>query len=127
MVLKFFDKKNRIKKLTPVSVKEQLAEELHKAVIKKFKRRKVYARFKDNIWAADLAEIGPLSSKNKNVVHLLCVMNVFSKYAWVKPLKDKKGKTVLNAFIEIVNESNFKPNKLWADQGRNFYNKPMQE
>ena len=46
-----------------------------------------------------------LSSKNKNAKYLLCVIDVFTKYAWVKPLKDKKGKTVLNAFIEIVNES----------------------
>ena len=53
--------------------------------------------------------------------------NVFTKYAWVKHLKDKKGKTVLNTFIEIVNEFNCKPNKLWEDQGRNFYNKPVQE
>ena len=53
-----------------MSVSEQLAEELHKPVIKKFKRRKVYARFKDNIWAADLAEMGSLSSKNKNVKYL---------------------------------------------------------
>ena len=51
----------------------------------------------------------------------------FPKYTWVKPLKDKKGKTVLHAFIEIVNESNRKPNKLWVDQGREFYNKLMQE
>ena len=47
-----------------------------------------------------------LSSKNKNVKYLFCVIDVFSKYAWVKPFKDKKIKTVLNAFIEIVNESN---------------------
>ena len=53
-----------------VSVNEQLAEELHKPVMKKFKRRKVYARFKDNIWAADLAEMGSLSSKNKNVKYM---------------------------------------------------------
>ena len=49
------------------------------------------------------------------------------KYTWVKPLKDKKGKTVLNAFIEVVNESNRKPIQLWVDQGRYFYNKIMQE
>ena len=67
------------------------------------------------------------SSKNKNVIYLLCFIDVFNKYAWVKPLKDKKGKTVLNAFMEIVNESNRKPNKLWVDQGREFYNKLMQE
>ena len=68
-----------------------------------------------------------LSSKNKNVKYLLCVIDIFTKYPWVKPLKDKKSKTVLNAFIEIVNESNHKPNKLWVDQGRGFYNKLMQE
>ena len=110
-----------------ISVNEQLAEELHKPVIKKIKRRKVYARFKDNIWAADLAEMESLPSKNKNVKYLLCVIDVFSKYAWVKLLKDKKGKTVLDAFIKIVNESNHKPNKLWVDQGREFYNKLMPE
>ena len=50
-----------------MSVNEQLAEELHKPVIKKFKRRKVYSRFKENIWVADLAKMGSLSSKNKKV------------------------------------------------------------
>ena len=67
------------------------------------------------------------SSENKNVKHLLCVIDVFTKYAWVKPLKNKKGKTVLNAFIEIASEPNFKPNKLWIDRGREFYNKLMLE
>ena len=51
----------------------------------------------------------------------------FTKYAWVKHLKYKKGKTVLNAFIEIVNESNRKPSKLKVDQGREYCNKLMQE
>ena len=68
-----------------------------------------------------------LSSKNKDVKCLLCVIDVFIKYTWVKLFQDKKGKTFLNAFIEIVNESNHKPNKLWIDQGRAFYNKHMQE
>ena len=67
-----------------------------------------------------------LPSKNKNVKYLLCVIDGFTKYAWVKMLKDKKGKTV-NAFIEIVNESNRKPNKLWVYQGWEFYNKHMKE
>ena len=49
---------------------------------------------------------------------MLCAIDVFAKYAWVKPLKDKKAKTVLKAFIETVNESNRKPNKLWVDQGK---------
>ena len=108
MVYKFFDKKTGL----GISVNEQLAEELHKPVIKNFKRRKVYARLKDNIWAVDLAEMESLSSKNQNVKYLLCVIDVFTKYVWVKFLKDRKGKTVLKAFIEIVNESNRKQNKL---------------
>ena len=75
-------------------------------------------RFKGNIWGADLPEIGSLSSKNKNVKHLLFLIDVFTKYAWVKPFEDKNSKTFHNAFIEIANESNLKPNKLWVDQGR---------
>ena len=61
-----------------------------------------------------------LASTNKNFKYFICVINVFTKYAWVK------RKTVLNAFIEIVNESNCKPNKSWVDQGREFI-KLMQE
>ena len=61
-----------------------------------------------------------LSSKNKNFKYFLCVTDVFTKYAWVKSLKDKKGKAILNALMEIVNEANRKPNKLWIDQGREF-------
>ena len=56
--------------------------------------------------------------KNKNVKDILCVVDVCTKYPWVKPLKEKKGKTVLNVFIEIVNQSNRKQNKLWVHSGR---------
>ena len=59
-----------------------------------------------------------LTSKNKNFKYLLCVIDVFIKYAWAKPLKIQKGKIVFNAFIEIVNASNRKPNELWVDRGR---------
>ena len=81
MVYKFFEKKTG----SPASVNEKLPEELDKPVTKKFKRRKLYARFKVNIWAADLAEMESLSSKNKNVKYLLCVIDDFAKYAWVNP------------------------------------------
>ena len=117
---KFFDKKTGsgaiARSKAGASVNGELAKELHTPVIKKFIRIKLDARFKDNIWAANLAEMGSLSSKNKNVKYLLCVIDVFTKYAWVKPLKDKKGRIVLKAFIYIANESNRKPNKLWVDQ-----------
>ena len=95
MVYKFFDKKTGL----GVSVNEQLADELHQPVIKIFKRRKVYAKFKD-IWAADLAEMESFSSKNKNVKYLLCVTDVFTKYTCAKPLKDKKVKQLLMPLLE---------------------------
>ena len=66
----------------------QLAEELYKPIIKKFKKRKIYSGFKDNIWGADLADIQSISKFNKGFRFLLCVIDVFSKYAWVVPLKD---------------------------------------
>ena len=59
-------------------------------MFEKVKRRKVYARFKENIWVADLAEMGLLSSKNQDVKYLLCVIDALTKYAWFKALKDKK-------------------------------------
>ena len=62
------------------------------------------------------------------MINIYCASQIFSRNKpWIKPLKDKKGKTVLNAFKEIVNESNCEPNKLWFDQGREFYNKLRQE
>ena len=81
--------------------------------------------FKGNIWAADLAYMGSLSSKNYVVKYLLCTIDVFTKYAWIKPLANKKTKTVLDGFTEVANESYHKLNKSWIDQGRQFYNKLM--
>ena len=57
-----------------------------------------------NIWAVDLTEMESWSSKNQGVKYLLCVIDVFTKYAWFKPLKDKTAKTGLYVFIEIVNK-----------------------
>ena len=87
-------------------------------MINKFKKQKISAWFQDNSCAADLAEMESLSSFNCGVRYLLCVIYVFTKYAWIKPLKDKKAITFLHGFIEIVNESKRKPNKFWVDQGR---------
>ena len=90
-VYRFFDDKSgswtRATSKVGISVNEQLAEKLHKSVTKKFKRRKLYARFKHNIWAADLAEMESLSLKNKNVKYLLCVTVFFPKYASVRKIK----------------------------------------
>ena len=106
---KFSDKKTG----SGVIINEKLAEELHKPVIKKFKRRGVFAIFKDNIWGKDLSKMRSLFFRYKNVEYLLCLIDLFTKYAWVKPLKDKKAKTDLSVFSKVVNETNHKPNKLW--------------
>ena len=86
------------------SVDEELAQKLPNPIIRKLKRKKVYVRFKYNIWEGDLAERGSLFSFNWGVKYLLFVIDVFTKIVWVKSLKDKKAKTVLHGFIEIVKE-----------------------
>ena len=99
-----------------------LAEELHKPVIKKINKTKVYSQFKDNIWGVDLADMQSLSRKNKGIKYLLCAIDLFSKYAFVAPFKDKKGISIVNAFNKIIKQYNKKPNKIWVDQGGEFYN-----
>ena len=105
----------------PSSLK--LADELHKPVIRKFNKRKVYSQFTDNIWGEDLADMQSLSKKNKSTKYLLCALDLFSKYAFAVPLKDKKGTSITNAFNKIIKQSNRKPNKIWVDQGGEFYNR----
>ena len=122
MVCKFFDKKSQGKRLANNKENVQLANEIHKPIIKKFNKRKVYSSFKDNIWGADLADMWLLSKFNKGFRFLLCVIDIFSKHAWVIPLKDKKGISIVNAFQVILKESNCKPNKIWVDKGSEFYN-----
>ena len=68
----------------------QLVNYLYKPIIRKFKNRKVYSSFRDNIWAVDLADMQSLSKYNKGIKYLLCAIDLFSKYAWVVPIKDKK-------------------------------------
>ena len=115
IVYTFFDKKSKSSGANnEIKQKEQLAEELHKPITKKFKRRKVYSSFKDNIWGTDLADMQLISKFNKGIRFLLCVIDIFSKYAWVGPLKDKNGVTIVSAFQNTSNSSRRKPNKIWA-------------
>ena len=126
MVYNFFDKKSAslIDKSVSgsgvnIEVKhnEQLAKELHNPIIRSFMTRTVYSGFRDNIWGADLADMQLISKFNKGFRFLLCVIDIFSKYAWVFPLKDKKGVSIAYAFQKILNYSNRKPNKIRVDNG----------
>ena len=63
-----------------------------------------------------------ISKFNKAFRFLLCVIDIFSKYAWVFPLKDKKGVSIVDVFQRMLNKSGRKPNKIWVDKGSIFYN-----
>ena len=103
MVYKCFDKKSALFDKSKGSdiINEpnyQLANELHKPIIRKFKKRKVYSSFKDNIWGVDLADIQSLNKYNKGIKYLLWAIDLFSKYACVIPMKNKKGTSIVSAF-----------------------------
>ena len=98
MVYKFFDSKVSESGAKLTLQNEQLAEELHKPIIRKFEKRRVYSTFKDNIWGVDLADMQLLSKYNKGIRFLLCVTDIFSKYARVVTLKGKKGIILLKHF-----------------------------
>ena len=131
MVYKFFDKKStgsgfkKLKNTTKPTTEPSalarssfahnssiLADERHKPIIRKFNKRKVYSQFKDNTWGVDLADMQSLSRKNKDIKYLLCAIDLYSKYTFVIPLKDKKGISIVNAFNKIIKQSNRKPNKI---------------
>ena len=104
-----------------------LAEELHKPVKRKFRKRRVLVNGIDKIWAADLADMQALSKENEGYKFLLLVIDTFSKYGWIVPLKDKKGETIVKALKEIFKESGRRPDKLWTDKGREFFNKDVRD
>ena len=81
--------------------------------------------FIDNTWSANLADMQLKSKFNKGVCFLLCVIDIYSKYACVILLKDKNCIKITNAFQKILDESNRKPNKIWVDKGNKFYNRSL--
>ena len=83
----------------------------------------MYSSFKDNIWGVDLADMQLIIKYNKGIRYLLCAKDLYTNYAFVVPLKDKKGTTIVNVFQSILDNSKRKPNKIWTDQGSESYNK----
>ena len=112
MIYNFFDKKTSgsVTENENISNKE-LAEELHKPIIRKFNKRKVKSPFIDNIWGADLADMQLISKFNKRFRFSLCAIDIYSKYPWVIPLKGKKGATTTNAFQKTLKEFDRKSKK----------------
>ena len=97
MVYKLFDKESSGSVISN-EPDYQLADEIHKPIIRNVRKRKVYSSFRENIWGVDLADMQSLSKYNKVIKYLLCAIDFFSKYAWVIPITDKKGASIVNAF-----------------------------
>ena len=94
---------------------QQLAEEKHKPIVRKFERRKVHPSFTNNIWDDDLVDMQLISLFDKGYRFLLCVIDIYSKYASAVLLKDST--TITSAFQNILDESSCKSNKVWVDEG----------
>jgi len=116
--------KNRKTTDSKIKWNDQLADELHKPVRKHFQKRRVLVSHIDEIWASDLVDMSKLSKDNKGTTFLLAVIDIFSKYGWLYPLKNKSGKEVENGFKNIFAEGRV-PEKIWADKGREYYNKDV--
>ena len=94
---------------------------LHRQIIPKFKRRKFYSSFRDNIQGVDLADMQIIKQIQQRIKYLLYAIDLLSKCVCVVPLKDKRGITIVNAFQKIISKGR-KANKMWFDQGGEFYN-----
>ena len=102
--------------------RQQVVNELHKPARKNFARRKVKIKGIDDLWQADLAEMGTYAKINKGFKYLLTVIDAFSKFAWVKPVKNKTAKDVADALAQIFQSSKRVPKNLQTDLGKEFYN-----
>jgi len=103
------------------------SKEIHHRKITKFQRRKVGVAHVDEIWALDLASMENLATDNDGYKWILCIIDVFSKYAWCVPTKNKTATTILDAVKKIVKDSDRTPSKMWTDQGSEFYNKQFEK
>ena len=102
---------------------EKLADELHKPIGRNFPKRRVIVHNVDDIWCSDLVDMQKLSKWNKGYKYLLMVLDLFSKYGWIVPLKTKTGLEVSKSFKTIFKKSRAKPKKLWVDKGKEYYYK----
>lgn len=107
-------------------IKEQIANEIHKAARKNFSRRTVILKGIDDLWQADLIDLKQFKKINHGYTFVLIVMDCVSKFAWTVPVKTKTMSEIANAFISIITTSNRHPVNLQTDQGSEFYNKLFQ-
>ena len=102
--------------------KKEIAEEIFSPVIKKFQRIQIQTHYKDECWSNDLIDRSSLSKYNKNYKLNFTIFDNHTKYAWAIPLKDKSGKSTTTAFKNLLETNKRKPQKVWSDRGKEFYN-----
>lgn len=107
--------------------KVKLANELLTQKKKIFPRRRVYAGKVDQIWALDLADVAKYKKQNRNCTFILVIIDIFSKKAWCRALKNKTGAETLAAFKDVVKSAKTTPQYLWGDKGGEFYNNAMKQ
>ena len=103
--------------------KKEIAKELFSPVIKKIQRIQIQTHYIDECWSIDLIDRSSLAKYNKNYKFVFIVVDNHTKYAWAIPLKDKSGKITTTAFKKLIETSERKPQKVWSDRGKEFYNK----
>ena len=103
----------------------RVAKVSDRTIITKLEKRKVYSPFIDNIYGADFVDIQLISKFSEEIYFSLCVIGIFSIYVWVIPLNDRKGITSNNVFQQILDKYNYEPNKIWVDQGNEFYSRSI--
>ena len=103
--------------------KKEIAKEIFSPVIKKFDRIKIIPHYKNECWSIDLIDRSSLSKYNKNYKFIFTIIDNHTKYAWAIPLKDKSGRSTTNAFKSLIEKTRRKPDKIWSDRRKEFYNK----
>ena len=104
-------------------MKKEIVKEIFSPVIKKFQRVQIQTHYKDECWSIDLIDKTILANYNKNYKFIFTIIDNHTKYAWAIPLKDKSGKSTTNALKNLIEKENRKPDKIWSDRGKEFYNK----
>ena len=103
--------------------KKDITKEIFSPVIKKFNRIKIIPHYKDECWSIDLIDRSSLSKYNKNYKFIFTIIDNYTKYAWAIPPKDKSGKSTTTALKSLIEKAKTKPDKIWSDRGKEFYNK----
>ncbi|EFA12198.1 Putative uncharacterized transposon-derived protein F54H12.3-like Protein [Tribolium castaneum] len=114
-------------KRSDLNIKRQVVNELHAPARVNFKRRRVIVKGLNDLLQLDLVEMIPYSRVNKGFKYILMVINVFSKFVWAVPLKNKSALSVVNAMSEILKTRRNVPKNIQTDLGKEFYNKHFQQ